>query len=140
MIKIWPNLKINQFDVSEVVISRLKEILNLVKKQINLLTKKEISYIIITGGTTECAEFKSLVDEVFSKAIVGNVLEIGARNNKFATAVGLIKYYDSRLRLRNKDFSIFSIEEQQILSGSNLDSQDENMIGKLFGYFFNLFF
>ncbi len=132
-------VKINQFDVSEVVISRLKEILNLVKKQINLLTKKEISYIIITGGTTECAEFKSLVDEVFSKAIVGNVLEIGARNNKFATAVGLIKYYDSRLRLRNKDFSIFSIEEQEELSGvhKRVNISEDSILGKLFNYFFD---
>ncbi len=132
-------VKINQFDVSEVVISRLKEILNLVKKQINLLTKKEISYIMITGGTTEIAEIQNLIDEVFPKAIVGEVREIGARSNKFSTAVGLIKYYDSRLKLRNKDFSIYSIEEQEELSGlhKKVNISEDSILGKLFGYFFD---
>ena len=41
------NIKINQYEISEIISSRLKEILNLARKQINLLTKMEISYIII---------------------------------------------------------------------------------------------
>lgn len=132
-------VKINQFDASEIVMSRLEEILNLVKKQINLLTKKEISYIIVTGGVTEMADFKNIVDYVFKDATVGVVGEIGARNNKFATAVGLIKYYDSKLRLRNKDFSIFSIEEQEELSGihKKVNIAEDSLLGKLFGYFFD---
>lgn len=132
-------VKINQFDASEVVMSRLQEILNLVKKQINLLTKKQISYIIITGGTTEIVEFTSLVEQMFSKASVGEVTEVGARNNKFSTAVGLIKYYDSRLRLRNKDFSVFTVEEQEDLSGvhKKVNISEDSILGKLFGYFFD---
>lgn len=132
-------VKINQFDASEIVMSRLQEILNLVKKQINLLTKKQISYIIITGGTTETAEFKTLVGQMFKNATVGEVQEIGARNNKYSTAVGLIKYYDSRLRLRNKDFSIYTIEEQEELSGihKKVNISEDSILGKLFGYFFD---
>ena len=64
-------IKINQFSASEIVMSRLEEILNLAKKQINLLTKKQISYIIITGGVTETAEFKNIVDYIFKNAIIG---------------------------------------------------------------------
>ena len=132
-------IKINQFDVSEVVIERLEEILNLAKKQINLLTKKQISYIIVTGGVSEIAEFKSILESVIPNAIIGKPLEIGARDNKYATAVGLIKYYDSRLRLRNRDFSIFSIEEQEELSGIHrkLNFSENSILGKLFGYFFD---
>lgn len=132
-------VKINQFDASEIVMSRLQEILNLVKKQINLLTKKQISYIIITGGVTETTEFKSLVDTMFKDATVGEVIEIGARHNKFSTSVGLIKYYDSRLRLRNKEFSIYSIEEQEELSGvhKKVNISEDSILGKLFGYFFD---
>ena len=102
-------------------------------------TKKEISYIMITGGTTEIAEIQNLIDEVFPKAIVGEVREIGARSNKFSTAVGLIKYYDSRLKLRNKDFSIYSIEEQEELSGlhKKVNISEDSILGKLFGYFFD---
>lgn len=132
-------VKINQFDASEVVISRLEEILNLVKKQINLLTKKQISYIIITGGTTEMGEFKSLVDSMFNNATVGEVLEIGARHNKYSTAVGLIKYYDRKLKLSNKEFSIYNIEEQEDLSGlhKKVNISEDSVLGKLFRYFFD---
>ena len=132
-------IKINQYSASEIVMSRLEEILNLAKKQINLLTKKQISYIIITGGVTETTEFKDIVNYIFKNATVGNVLEIGARHNKYATSVGLIKYYDSRLRLRNRDFSIFNIEEQENLSGihKKVNINDNSILGKLFGYFFD---
>ena len=132
-------IKINQFSASEIVMSRLEEILNLAKKQINLLTKKEISYIIITGGVTETAEFKNVVDYIFKNVSIGEVKEIGARHNKYATAVGLIKYYDSRLRLRNRDFSIFSIEEQENLSGihKKVNISENSILGKIFGYFFD---
>lgn len=132
-------VKINQYDASEIVIGRLEEILNLVKKQINLLTKKQISYIIISGGVTETNEFKTLLDKKFKNAKVGEVHEIGARNNKFSTAIGLIKYYDSRLKLRNKDFSIYTIEEQEELSGihKKVNISENSILGKLFGYFFD---
>ena len=132
-------IKINQYSASEIVMSRLEEILNLAKKQINLLTKKQISYIIVTGGVTETAEFKNIVDYVFKNASIGEVREIGARHNKYATSVGLIKYYDSRLRLRNRDFSIFSIEEQEELSGihKKVNISENSILGKLFGYFFD---
>lgn len=130
-------IKINQFDASEIVMGRLEEILNLAKKQINLLTKKEISYIIVTGGVTEIADFKNIMNYVFKDAEVGTVVEIGARHNKFSTCVGLIKYYDSRLRLRNRDFSILSISEQEELSGIHrkVNISDDSLLGKLFGYF-----
>lgn len=132
-------IKINQYEVSEIVINRLQEILNLAKKQINLLTKKQISYIIITGGVSETLEFKSLVTSMFDNACLKDVDIIGARNNKYATSLGLIKYYDSRLRLRNKDFSIYSIAEQEELSGiqKKINISEDSILGKLFGYFFD---
>ena len=44
-----------------------------------------------------------------------------------------------RLRLRNRDFSIFSIEEQENLSGihKKVNINDNSILGKLFGYFFD---
>lgn len=132
-------IKINQFDASEIVMGRIEEILNLAKKQINLLTKKEISYIIVTGGVTELADFKSILDYVIKDAMIGYTKEIGARHNKYSTCLGLIKYYDSKLRLKNKDYSIFSIEEQEELSGihKKVNFSEDSLLGKLFGYFFD---
>jgi len=133
-------VKINQYDASEIVMSRLIEIINLAKKQINLLTKKEISYIILTGGVTETQDFDILVDELIGPmGIIGKVEEIGARNNIYGTAVGMIKYYNSRLKLRNVEFSIFDLDEQEELGGMDkrVNIPENSVLGKLFGYFFD---
>ncbi len=134
------NVKINQYDASEIVMMRITEIINLAKKQINLLTKKEISYIILTGGVTESEDFSILTDELLGNlAHIERVEEIGARSNKYGTAIGMIKYYNSRLKLRNVDFSVFSEEEQEELCGSDkkVMVSDNSLLGKLFGYFFD---
>ena len=132
-------IKINQYDATEIVEARLDEILNLIKKQINLLTKKEISYIIITGGVTETGEFKHFASKKFKNLRIGEVTEIGARNNKYSTAIGLIRYYDNKLNLRNKNFSIFTVAEQEEFGGINkkVNLSENSILGKLFGYFFD---
>ena len=131
------NIKISQLEISEVVLSRFEQLLNLYKKEINYLTKKEISYIIFTGGLTECKDFQIVLSENVRNAVLGTINEIGVRNNKYSSSVGLIKFYAYSAQLKNKDYSIFSIEEQQLLSGNNLDGQNESVIGRLFGYIFN---
>ena len=131
-------IEVTQSEVSEIVESRLQEILNLSTKEINHLTKKEISYIIFTGGVTECRDFKQVLEKTYvTNFVLGNIKEMGARNNKYSTCLGLIKYYAYNAKLKDKDYSIFSIDEQQLLSGANFGSEDESVIGKLFGYIFN---
>ena len=129
---------INQYEVSKIVQSRIEEILNLCKKHINLLTKKEISYIIITGGLTESRDFNLILNKVFKeKAIVGKVSELGVRHNKYGSAVGLIKYFDDKSKLKDKDYSIFSLEEQQALGGYDLDEKSDLSLAELFKNLFN---
>ncbi len=131
------NIKINQYEISEIIYSRIKEILELSKKQINLLTKKEISYIIITGGTTETNDFALVVDEVFLKDSSSyKVNEIGCRHNRYSSALGLIKYYHSKLALRNKIATTVDEEKQKEII--NVKNKNNNTIlGKIYGYFFN---
>ncbi len=134
--KLGEEVKINQYELSEIVMSRLEEILNNAKKQINLLTKREISYIIFTGGLSETVDFSLVLEEIFGKnVILGRVNEIGVRNNKYSTCVGLIKYYSSKMKMKDKDYSIFSVEDQKELSGMH-KKQESSLLGKLFGYFF----
>ena len=138
--KLGEEVKINQYELSEIVKSRLTEMLELIKKQINLLTKKEISYIIFTGGMTEIANFDILLDEVFGKnASVYVTQELGARDNRFSTGLGMIKYYNSKLELRDKNFSIFSNDELEDLSGKHkkINISENSLLGKIFGYFFD---
>ena len=138
--RLGEELVINQLDLSEIIESRLREILELVKKQINLLTKREIEYIIITGGSSEMGDFNNLIDKVFTKPhILGKIDIVGVRNNKFSTAVGIIKYYNGRLRLKNKEYSVFNLDELEILSGihKKVSINENSILGKLFGYFFD---
>ena len=134
------NISINQYEVSEVVESRLKEILNLAKKQINILTKKEISYIILTGGVTETKDFNLVAESIFGKNVtLGNIHELGVRNNIYSSVVGLIKWYDYNQKLKNREYSLLNIKEQEEFSklsnGKELSSN--GVIGKVFGYFFD---
>ena len=85
-------------------------------------------------------DFSLIVEENFGHhAKIANVTDLGARNNKYSASIGLIKYYDNKLRLRNKDFSIFSLEEQEELSGigRKINFSENSILGKLFGYFFD---
>ncbi len=138
--RLGEKVKINQYNVSEVVKSRIEDMLNLVKKQINHLTKKEISYIIFTGGLTEIDDFDIILDETCGPtAIVRSINEIGVRDNKYSVAVGTIKYYNQRLKLKNRDFSIFSLDDLEELSGltKKTNISEGSLLGKLFGYFFD---
>ncbi|MBR1416317.1 MAG: pilus assembly protein PilM [Bacilli bacterium] len=130
-------VKINQQEISKIAYFRIKEILENVKKEINHLTKKEISYIIVTGGTSESIDFKLIIDELFDKnATIGKIKTLGVRHNKFSSVIGLIKWYNSIQQLKMKDYSIFSIEEQEEFSGvHNEGLSDDSVIGKFFNYF-----
>ena len=134
------DVKISQYDISAVVISRINELLGLIKKQINLLTKKEISYIIFSGGISELTYFDRIIDTFFgSIASVGKIEEVGARDNKYSVALGMIKYYNSRLKLRNVEFSIFSLDEQEEFGGTRkkMSISENSLLGKIYGYFFD---
>ena len=127
---------INEQELSKVVYSRIKEILITAKKEINHLTKKEISYIIITGGVSEMTDFKLVLDETIeNSAKIGVVSDLGVRNNKFSSVIGLIKWYNYMELLKDKDYSIFSLDEQQEFSGISNKVDNDSVINKFFSYF-----
>jgi len=133
-------IKIDQYELSSLMMSRLHEMLNIVKNEINYLTKKEISYIIVSGGLSEQRDFDIEVESVFGPiAFIGKNNYIGARNNKFASAIGMIKYFDSKLKLRDKDFSVFSDDDLDSLvsNGNKKAMTGDSILGKVFGIFFD---
>ncbi|MFA5603310.1 MAG: cell division protein FtsA [Bacilli bacterium] len=134
-------ISINQFEVSEIVMSRLEEILTLAKKEINVLTNKKIQYIIITGGMSNIAHFQYIVDEVLGKhAIIGNIKVVGVRDNKYSAAIGNIVYFINKLKMREKQYSMFSREDVEELSSTKknlINISNDSMLGKVFGYFWS---
>ncbi|MBE6139248.1 MAG: cell division protein FtsA [Firmicutes bacterium] len=134
------NLKINQFELSEVVMSRLEEILNEAKKEINLLTSKKIDYIIITGGTSNMSGIEYVVRDVFGdNANIGNVKMLGIRDNMYSSCVGNIVYFISKLKLKEQDYSMINDNEvyQMISINSKKLNTSDSMLGKIFGFFFS---
>lgn len=130
-------IKIGQLEVTEVVMSRLTEILNYAKKQILLLTKKNIEYIIITGGTTEMKYFKNLVYEILGKdVIIYSMKDIGIRDNKYISAFGSIKYFIEKMTIRGKDYSMISpLDEELLLTPESKARRDKVGIAGMFKNF-----
>lgn len=131
------HIKINQYEVSEVVSSRIDETLEIIKSQINLLTKKEINYIIITGGGGELKDINISLDKFFGKKVIkAEIHELGARNNKFSTCLGLTKYYANKLNFRDCEANLFDEEDQKNMF---FDKKDDNngIFSKVYGYFFD---
>lgn len=132
------HIKINQYEVSEIVYSRVREILELSKKQINLLTKKDISYIIITGGTTEIDGFNKVYQEIFGKnALVTRVETLGVRNNRYSSALGTIKLYADKLKFRGLVASTMDEVEQEELFSEKKKIDGNSLLGKVYSYFFD---
>jgi len=130
-------LKLNQLEVSEVVMNRLEEILSYAKKKVIELSKKDISYLIITGGMTEIKSFKHLVFEFLGKdVIIYSTNTLGVRNNRYTTSLGMIKYYVNKMKLRDKEYSMISDEEANKLITPNKNSKKDSVIfTKIFGSF-----
>lgn len=120
-------LKINQYEISEIVSSRLEEILNLAKKEINILTSKQIDYIIITGGTSNIADVQYILNDIFGRnANVGNLKLIGIRDNKYSSCLGNIIYFINKLKLKGEEYTMIDNEESSKLASNRNNYQDIN--------------
>ncbi len=132
-------VKIGQLEISELVENKIVELLKLAKKQINLLTNREISYIIITGGISELAGFQYVVENVFDRrATTLDITTMGVRNNMYSSAFGMIKYFYYKLESRGKTYSMFNESQAEDLVSTNgkvSGTTNDSIIQKVFGYF-----
>ena len=130
-------IKLNQIEVTEIVMDRLAELLRLAQKQILLLTKQNISYIVITGGLTEIRAFKNLVYEILGKDVIIYTEDtLGARNNKYTTSIGMIKYFIDKMEVRGKEYSMIDEQDEELLiNPNNKSTKGKAGITKIFGNF-----
>ena len=135
--KLGENVRINQYELSEVVSSRIEEILNFARSEINTLTKRPVDYIIITGGTSSMEGFNFLAKEVLGNTTsVGSIKILGVRNNKYSSAIGNIIYFINKLRLKNVDYTMFDDEFEISNKNNIMNVINDTVLGKVFGYFF----
>ncbi len=139
--KIGIKTKINQYEASEIASKKLKEILEISKKELNDLTKKEISYIIVSGGIVNMPGFDVLAKEIIKdKVVINSIKTIGARDSAYSQALGMISYFIDKLSIRGKEYTMFDDDMYLDLVESkrnNLNSENTTVFGKLFGYLFD---
>lgn len=129
--------KLYQYKLAELIETRVVDILKNIKIQINNLTNGEIGYIMITGGITSMLGFNALVEDVFVKnASVMNIGILGVRDNKYSASYGLIKYFVNKLELREKEYTMFSMEKVDTML-SPRKKAGNNVIGKIFDRLFD---
>ncbi len=130
---------INQQEITEVVEARIIELLKLAKKEINDLTKRKISYIIVTGGITELTGFSYVAENTLGiNTSILNITTMGIRSNKYSSVIGIIKYFHDKMQLREKNLSLIDeekIKEIEKCDKSMLDLTEDTFVSKIFGYF-----
>lgn len=136
------NININQQEASEVVMSRLEEILSLAKNEIKSLTEHKIDYTIVTGGITNMPYFEQLAQYCLKdNTIVGNVRLVGIRNNKYSVCIGNIVYFINKLKLKGKDCTMITENDSAGLVETKKslinNISNDSALGKLFNYFFS---
>ena len=129
---------INQYRLAEILEKKAVEMLKSIKNEINNLTKREIGYIIITGGITTMQGFNTIVEELFVRnATVMNLGIIGIRNNKYACSYGVIKYFVEKLDLREKKYTMYGDEKIEEIMSTRKKKGATGVLGKVFDKIFD---
>lgn len=130
-------ISINQKEVSEIVYNNLLEIIKKAKKELNNLTKKEIHYIIITGGISNIPGFDTICSEVYNEVVSHKIDKIGIRDNMYSSSYGLIKYFVNKLELRGREYSMFNEEEVMRIVSNATKNEDTKVFSKFFSRLFD---
>ncbi len=131
------NVVINQYMLAELIEFKLIELLKNLKNDINSLTNREISYIIVSGAITSMLGFDALLQDTYGKK--GKMLGvnvIGIRDSRFATSYGAIKYFVNKLNLREKDYTMFVDEKVEEMLRARKKMGTGSALGKIFGRIF----
>ncbi len=132
-------VSINQYELSKVINKRLVEILNVAKNELKVLTNKQIRYIMVLGGITDMPGVNFVLEDVFGKqAKTYTINTLGIRKARFITASGALKHFVKKIKLRGKEYSMFSSEEEDNLVHSKTRiGKSESVFGRFFNYFFD---
>ncbi len=131
-------IEIDSYKLAELVEYRTIELLKNAKNEINNLTNKEIGYIIITGGITSMLGFNAVASLLYSKNVSTLSTGIlGIRDNKYITCYGAIKYFVDKLNLREKEYTMFSLEEEEEMIVNGKKMGNSSVLGKIFDRIFD---
>ena len=134
--RVGEKININQYDLSQIIESRCVEILKKVKNEINNLTNREIGYIIISGGITSMLGFDAIAEELFARnSSVIHLGIIGIRENRYAACYGMIKYFNEKLKMRDKEYTMLSEDKIEEMLDARKKVTSVGVLGKVFKRF-----
>ena len=123
--------------LAEMIEYKLVELLKNLKNDINGLTNREISNIIVTGATTSMLGFDALLQDTYGrKSQMLNINIIGIRNSKYSVSYGAIRYFIEKLKLRNTDYTMFIEEKVEEMLRARRKMGTGSALGKIFGKIF----
>ena len=84
-------------------------------------------------------DIEYVVNDVFDENTnIGNVKMLGIRDNRYSACVGNIVFFISKLKLKSKNYTMINDNEMyQVASLNSKKNTQENMLGKIFGFFFS---
>ncbi len=132
-------IKINQYELSEVINKRLVEILNVAKNELKVLTNKQIRYIMVIGGITDMPGMNFVLEDVFgANAKTYTINTLGIRKSRFITVSGAIKHFVKKIRLRGKEYTMFSSDDVDgLIHSKTRIGRSDSVFGRFFSYFFD---
>lgn len=128
---------INQYVLAETIEFKLLEMLKNMKNEINNLTNREISYIIVTGAIGSMLGINALIEDIYGrKGQILNTNIIGIRDSKYSSSYGAIKYFIDKLNLREKEYTMFNDEKIDEIMRARKKMGTGSALGKIFGKIF----
>ena len=132
-------VSINQYELSQVINKRLTQILNVAKNELKVLTNKQIRYIMVLGGITDMPGINFVLEDMFGNvATTYSLNTLGIRKSRFITVSGSIKHFVRKIKLRKKEYSMFSSDDVDSLVHSKTRiGRSDSVLGRFFSYFFD---
>lgn len=132
-------VKISQYELSQIINKRLVEILNVAKNELKVLTNKQIRYIMVLGGITDMPGVNFVLEDVFGNNAKTYLMDIlGIRKARFITISGAIKYFVKKIKLRGKEYSMFSSNDVDgLIHNKTKIGKNASVLGRIFNYFFD---
>ena len=64
---------------------------------------------------------------------------LGVRSGIFSCSLGMINFFNNKMKMRNKVYCIFNDIQLEDLSGEGkkINIDNDSILGKIFGYFFD---
>ncbi|TYR82637.1 cell division protein FtsA [Priestia megaterium] len=145
----------NQLEISDIIEARLEEILEMITQEVNRLGFKDIpGGFVLTGGVVAMPGILELAQVILKNNVRIAVPDyIGVREPQYTTGVGLIKFAYKNAKIQGRDIGAPIVEEQAVeeivktkpqppqQSQQSIEKpkkkNDQNLMKKFFGYFFD---